>query len=327
MAEVVAFEGREGWLFLDGDSNSVIQQIKGQRLVDPEGLKRWNDEIAQRSEALHALTIPQVFVVAPNKETIYADYLPSELRRANVCPVDQILRLFQDNCVPYIYPLAELHQARAVADPYSPIETHWNDYGALIAANCILSQNGIPQIPLCCCEFKTETWSGDLGSKMNPVRKGPWLRGWKKPRAEARLLYDNRMTHGGHVLIYGTSYNSKKVLIFGDSFANNLTYWLAEGFGSAIFVHSTAFDLELIKSERPDLVVWESVERFLVLPPARMIGFTVEDIFKKKLSTLTQSELEEQIAAAKVFLQSSGSSFEYEFVRQYIRAGEFSRKS
>jgi hypothetical protein len=54
-----------------------------------------------------------------------------------------------------------------------------------------------------------------------------------------------------------------KVLVFRDSFAWPLIPFMAESFQSSVFVWTSEFLPELIEREKPDLVIYEYVERYV----------------------------------------------------------------
>ena len=294
MPDVIAIPGRNGWLFLDGDTNSLIKQLTGELRISERSLAAWEAELVARAGFLRDLSIPSLLLIAPNKESIYTEFLPDGVEPSARCTVDELADVLQRLNFPYIFPLAELRQSRRALEPYSPIDTHWNDYGALVAANLTLIRYGIPPIGLWECSFYVETWQGDLGSKCNPIETGPFLKGELRSGNKGQLIYDNRIVHGGHVTVYvNESVSDKRTLLaFGDSFCERVAYWLAERFYKVSFVHTTAFDLSLIREERPNFVLWEYAERFLISPPAPASGFSLEHLIRGKLTGLSDIELE-----------------------------------
>jgi hypothetical protein len=63
------------------------------------------------------------------------------------------------------------------------------------------------------------------------------------------------------------------VLVFGNSFFSDVpsqafvSWWFARFFRQYHFVWSPDFDLELIRSVQPDIVLGQTVERFLTRVP------------------------------------------------------------
>ena len=56
-------------------------------------------------------------------------------------------------------------------------------------------------------------------------------------------------------------------MVFGDSACYGMLACLAQTFGRMVFVHSPTLDYDLIAEERPDVVITEMTERFLIMTP------------------------------------------------------------
>ncbi len=71
--------GRDGWLFLrpDGDQNFIA--FRGLNPFSDDELNAWQHVLEQRAAWLAARGIPCLFVIPPNKETVYPEYLPDEV--------------------------------------------------------------------------------------------------------------------------------------------------------------------------------------------------------------------------------------------------------
>jgi hypothetical protein len=66
------YEGRDGWLFLQGGTNELgtLYDRQSNRLPDAK-LQRWKQLIEYRARELEALGIEYVHVNVPEKQTIY----------------------------------------------------------------------------------------------------------------------------------------------------------------------------------------------------------------------------------------------------------------
>lgn len=130
--------GKEGWLYFvpglsDYQNFSALSEADFATLQNQ--LDRLSAEAAARGTVL-------VLVVAPNKESVYPEYVPSQLRRLNAPPqMDQFVTFMrQHSTVPVIDLQAALLQAK-VSTPnvlYYRTDTHWNAFGAYIAYQTLL---------------------------------------------------------------------------------------------------------------------------------------------------------------------------------------------
>ena len=84
--------GKEGWLFLNGHSGAHF------RGVDPfttEELEEWRVLLEGRRDWLAARGVDFVFVIAPDKTSVYPEKLPTEMKRG-IQRVDQLLEYLSE---------------------------------------------------------------------------------------------------------------------------------------------------------------------------------------------------------------------------------------
>jgi SAM-dependent methyltransferase len=265
--------GKNGWLFLQQDTNSVLKQHSGEIRITEEDLERWQATLDSRVERLHRLGSRYFFFIAPNKESIYAEELPNGIPSAPERPVHQLIHRLErvGSSVPIIYPDQELIAAKSRWAVYSKGDTHWNGIGAFISYQKLIE--AIEDVATVNClrldnlEFLDWRTTGDLSGKLTPPEDTAVI--LARPRVRrARLLEDNGVRTGGRVLVFGRSdLSPSKCLMFGDSFAWNLFGFLAESFQRFVFVHRSTVDYDIVRNESPDVVISESAERFLIQVP------------------------------------------------------------
>ena len=79
------------------------------------------------------LGITWLCTVVPDKEGVYAEFLPPEVEPAPKRTVHQFLDLARTLGAPVMYPFAALVDAKGDPPLYSPVGTHWNHLGAFVA--------------------------------------------------------------------------------------------------------------------------------------------------------------------------------------------------
>lgn len=127
--------GRDGWVFLGNQHSWDYNQALGCHEVAAEHVDRLAEWVRGMGDFSASRGIPFLFAVAPAKWAIYDDKLelPAE-RRPSL--QDQLLeRLADRDDVLDLRP--PLRAARARADTYSPLNSHWTDFGAAIAWRAI----------------------------------------------------------------------------------------------------------------------------------------------------------------------------------------------
>ena len=249
--------GRDGWLFLAGDTNDSIAQHAGAWHPTPAWTRQWRDYFTAMQ------TIPAekaIFLVAPAKEAVMPERHP--LPRSPQTPVTHLLSAYSGQM---LFPLAELRADRDAA--YDRADTHWTDYGARIACEAMLARLGeaVPPVP---ATYAMVEQRGDLGDKLVPTERDRRLAAaWPG----ARLVFDNLVLHHGNIRIWSNpdAPLKKTMLIFGGSSSEQMIPYLGALYARIVSVYGAAsWDPEIVAHERPDLVILQTNERFLVTPPA-----------------------------------------------------------
>ena len=276
----MVLEGREGWLFLSNDSNRTVDQATGKRPLGDEDIEAWRVTLMLRRAWLATLGCRYIFAVAPNKESVFPEFLPAGLVLSENRPVRQL----EAAGTGMIYRPEILRGA----DTYSRTDTHWNDAGGLRQAEMLLAECrrlGVAAGPLSAMEmsFKTKRHYGDLGRKLQPPRESEVIRKDVRRRL-ARVVFESGVSNTGSVVVFeGEDKTLPRAMMFADSFGGvgSVSDYLAQGFSRLVVLWQPHFDFRLIEQERPDIVISQMVERFLVSVPndirsdklSRMSGF------------------------------------------------------
>ncbi len=291
--------GKDGWIFLDHDRNRVMDQVRGELALGPDGVEAWRDFILERNEICRSLGAAHVMLVAPNKEVVYSEALPEDITVSEHRPVNQIIeRLAQDGRSDLLYPLDALLQAKAKALVFPKTDTHWTGFGAFVGYVTIAARLTAAGIPLTKPDpsrlsFESVDLVGDLGIKLDPPVSAPTL-STRIRNPAGRLVFDNGISNRGRLRVFINRDTSLPTcLMFGDSFGSNLLPFLKESFGVLVYVYGRAFDRELMKAYQPDVVLTEVVERFLIDPPVQQCGFTYAAVVRNKLKQLSPDDRQE----------------------------------
>ncbi|WP_459618485.1 alginate O-acetyltransferase AlgX-related protein [Bordetella sp. 2513F-2] len=279
-------EGRDGWLFLANDSNSSVDQFLGRLLLDKEKLACWDDYFATLSSL--SSDIPYIFLLAPSKESVKPEFYPHQ--RGSMTIREQIFSLKSFGQIRSCFPLDALREDGA----YYKTDTHWSDFGAYIAAQKCLKELGLGEfskVELC---FEKVKATGDLGEKARPKRQSEMLALSKDLKEPVERVFYNFVSNSGSLSVFENNNSStdKKLVLFGDSFSGNLNYIFGQIFRRMVRVYSPASPiLEIVEWERPDVVIVQTNERFLTMPPL-VINTMEESSIARKLVSLSPSERE-----------------------------------
>jgi integrase len=283
--------GKDGWLFLANDQNDVIAQMTGGLRLSRQELEAWRTTVEGRIENLD---VPYLFMVAPDSHCIYPEKLPEGVVVVDERPVHQLIaHLGELTGVRTIYFADDLLRAKSERAVCVSVDSHWSEFGAFVAYRRIMEE--LTQwLPARCLGredifFYEERMTGDLGSKLVPARfVSQSISRLRYP--SSRLLFDNCIENIGSVVVTQCrEAPDVNCLLFGDSYAYPLLKFLSESFRRVVLAHTPVVDFDLIRRERPDVVLSLIAERHLVgIPDDRAHPSIGEDERAKRLERRTR---------------------------------------
>jgi len=271
--------GRDGWLFYANEW--VLEDYENIMPYKEEDLNRIRKVLEERRLWLERRGMKFYVLVAPNKHTIYPEYLPASLHKiGKESRLDQVVRSLKDvPRIPFVDVRSALLKEKPVQRLYHRTDTHWNDYGAFIGYRELMERIGkdFPNVrKLSLDDFNVRTIEGkggDLAGMLSlsdrikeeritlipksPPRAVDALRDYPDP-VDLHEYPDRKM-----VIKETRDPALPKALVFRDSFSWPLIPYLAESFRSVVFFWKFDFLPEIIERERPDVVILECVERYL----------------------------------------------------------------
>jgi alginate O-acetyltransferase complex protein AlgJ len=261
----VYFVGKNGWIFYSptiGDSNETMDEYRGlmplseQRLADiRESFENLAALVKKNGGKLYAGFIP-------NKQTIYPEYLPDHIKRHLITKENRRLNQFYRymcTCptVTIIDLESELVNEKNKSDYllYNPRTdySHWNMRGAYVAYKKIMERikQDFKNVPIIQC--------GDL--EFERVAK---LQDGDHP------LFANMFEWYGKELVPETVHfknaikkSELKVIFLGDSCGRNIAPYFEQTFKNILFYRAKHFSRELLEKEKPDIVIWLRVARYV----------------------------------------------------------------
>ncbi len=129
--------GTDGWLFYTGPLNErfLDRHVRGTAPFSPVELDRWREQLSERTQRFRSIGARYVFVLAPNKESIYPEHLPAWVGpNAGPTHLDQLmahLKSVPDVTVIDLRP--SLIAEKKLGALYYKTDTHWTARGAYVA--------------------------------------------------------------------------------------------------------------------------------------------------------------------------------------------------
>ncbi len=273
--ELKAIVGEDGWLFLGNSDGDALYESLGYKNLNPTEIEKIVAKIKSYQDWCSRNEIEFYFAIAPSKHSIYSEYLPYR-KSDRPTSREQLIRAFRTNDMDYCLDLSDSilknkHKERL----YMKTDTHWNDAGAYHASNQLLQTMQIkhPIIP----RFIEEAFQKDSSTSFEQDLSRMLLLKQKEVNEEWTLaescgtkvekqlgnIRPNRSKQGKYEKRYKCIDADLKLLMFRDSFGSAMIPFLAESFGSSVYIWHSLFDKDLIEHEKPDIVVLEVVERYV----------------------------------------------------------------
>jgi alginate O-acetyltransferase complex protein AlgJ len=267
--------GRDGWLFFPKEM--ALEDWLGLGHYKPEELARIAALMQERRDWLAARGAAMLVVIAPNKASVYGDFLPASLHKLTPeTRLDQLGEALRQAGVPFLDLRAALLEARAVRRAYWKTDTHWNGWGAFKGSAAIveaLRQRFPAMPPLRAEEYRVVESTipgGDLAEMLlleatlreQAIDMEPLAQSRARP-AQPKGYKDPATLTGREMILRETGDPTlPKAVFFRDSFSTAAIPYLAERFQRSVFLWEHRFQPHIIEAERPDVVVFEAVERY-----------------------------------------------------------------
>jgi alginate O-acetyltransferase complex protein AlgJ len=266
--------GTEGWYFLGNSHSDAVAESKGIINFSAQELEALHSKVKAEQAWLEARGIKYYLTVAPNKLTIYGDKLPI-VKSSKPTKLEQVRGVLSKDCnfIDLAGSLATHRNEKLSL--YYKTDSHWNDYGSFLGYQSIMERikQDFPEVELPKLEdFDTTTiGSYDDLVKMFGKKAPETSFAFKQKRPEqgleqARQLplpSDFVMASDWYEKRYKSNVNKLKIIVFRDSFSHALVKYIKEHFGETVFIWSYSLDKELVEREKPDIVLYEIVERHI----------------------------------------------------------------
>jgi len=279
----VATVGADQMLFLYSGTNdhfaSYSRVHEQGSIANGQG---WANLTAQRLARL-STSVQMLSLFVPNAATCLPDLYPLPLDRVPTPGWEEMRRLLNND--PGVMFCDDLFEAslpanRFESSPWQLTDSHWSDYGSLLVANSILQRLAVDPLEFRWIECGPQFIAGDLGSRFGDTVGMRVTRQIAGDLATPRCVFDS----GGGSLD-GASMGRRvewecqearidaSMLVVGNSFSgtglsrNHLVYWFSRLFRRTVFLHAASIPTDVVDAYRPDIVLFQGLERFMRLVP------------------------------------------------------------
>lgn len=262
--------GKDNWLFYNSIADgNPIACYQGTNLFSDEELRALAENCVIQNELLKKDGKGFVIFVAPNKERVYGEKMPDQYGSPSIdYRALQVVEYLKNNTdIEVVYPYDDIMNAKNTTDQslYYKTDTHWNSIGGYIGASALLSELGISVPPIDSQDISISIEGnrfGDLAGMIN--LKNLLYKDDYEYNVSGYDLHNNHQSEKMSDMDSGLSeYDDRKVLVIRDSFSTNMIPYLESEFENISFVHFNDYSYDDYIEFNPDIVVYETVERYI----------------------------------------------------------------
>ncbi len=299
--------GKGGWLYYAGTLDDYHRAC----VMSDHAILNAATNVALMQESVESRGKRFVFSIAPNKNTLYPEHMPYyELSGDTASNYDRLLSRLQSLGVNVV----DLREPLLAGGPslYYERDSHWNEEGALVAYQAIADALGMSRETYGDSPLGVTTHVGDLDAMLHPVFATPETQVHRTRTDEYAMLGDAKSVEDAYIVTSatdGTQHGS--LLMYRDSFGNNLLGPFASAYQQAVFTKLVPYDMsdEMIGFAQ-DVIV-ERAERhlsFFASDPPYMVSperFIVSEESPKSSNTTVRKAEEGSYLAVSGSIDSS----------------------
>lgn len=265
--------GEDGFLFY----NETTADYCGENLLTQQEIDAIADSLKEMADQASSYGAKLVVAVAPNKNTVYGDYMPQAYRAvrdnaAGVSNMDLLYAALAKRGV--LYADLRVSLANAESLTYHKRDTHWNGEGARIAYNAILdvlelSRDDFSAYPT----IHTTDFSGDLDGMLYPGSEKTDDNYMPQYDFDSAFVYTSAGAAPMAMSLATRSGGEGSLLIFRDSFGSALIPYFSASFRDVRYERAMPYRIDLLARNPADAVIIEIAERNipLLLPDAARV--------------------------------------------------------
>jgi hypothetical protein len=269
--------GRDRWLFfIDPRDGANLDDFEKKNLFSGAELEKVTAALINRKRWCESQGIRFIVLIPPNKHSVYPENFPLE-RPAGYTRMDQFMAALPPELIKTVIFPRDAIIAEKELHPYPlyiPTDTHWNKAGALVAYEALRDRvfEFLPDYTPPPLTFSIEGVKKDgIGDLVLFLGMNHWYTftdpelsvpgGWESLYGYQK--HENDHSGKEYILTEHVDPNLPRALIYRDSFFSSLEPLVSCLFSKAEYTWKNLEDTdkEHILEEKPDLVIWEIVER------------------------------------------------------------------
>lgn len=247
--------GKNGWLYYGETVNDFLNI----NTLSDRGINNIKNNLEIINDYCNQNDVEFIFTIAPNKNSVYPEYMPSNYSPAEKSGNYERLSESFDEDFPYCDMKKVLLNTDSNIPLYHKKDTHWNNLGAYAGHAKLMEMLNKEKCPSGNWTVRNDR-KGDLADMIYPTGKADDAQVYSD--YNFRYQYSGRFKNFDDMSIK-TFCEGKdgNLLMFRDSYGEAILPFIAECFGSAEFTRSVPYRLDNIGNGGADKVILEIVER------------------------------------------------------------------
>lgn len=260
--------GRYNWLFYRG--NATLSYYRGMNILTEQEMAEYLAVLQQLQDVCDEKGIRLIFMVIPNKEQVYDEYMPTYQIADTWKRDDRLAAYITENSeIDFLYPLEELKAGKVCYDTYYQYDSHWNNAGGFLGAQALYKALGMPVT-----DFLDWSITQTAGAPTGLIATGG-LDPANYPedhdyaidyRPEVHVLNvegeKNILCSTGIYRAWSDCGNDQKLVLMGDSFRIAMLSYLEKDFAEICVAHRDEKNKIKQDIKEADVLVVSAVERF-----------------------------------------------------------------
>lgn len=251
--------GTNGWLYYAGTLNDYQRKNS----LSDHALHNAADNLALVQEYFLARGKRFVLAVAPNKNGLYPEHMPYyDMPGEGESNLERLLPLLDERGVCHV-DLYGVFRSRAEV-LYFERDSHWTDQGALVAYEAIMGALGREPLSFASGGMATDEHMGDVDAMLHPEFAEAEVQHRPVGVESFTITNDAESVEDNYIITHSTDSSKQGSLImYRDSFGNNLMLPFASSYEQAVFTKLVPYDMGLQMTAFANDVVVERTERHL----------------------------------------------------------------
>lgn len=265
--------GKDGWFFLGNSSSNVVFESLNSSTFSEEEKHLIRDKLKANKSWCDSLGVPYFTCVAPNKLSIYPEFLSDKIMEGD-SKFEDLQNFLEQEGVHLIDLSEKIVQQKSHKRLYHKTDTHWNDDGAYLGYLKLMEelQKTFPQVTPVLLDSYSKLIVDSIHMDLT------FMLGLNN--IEERIVYKSKKTNlielprrlevpegfSHEAWEYEIRYKNEngiplKVMLIRDSFSRAMLKYLRDTFQEVVLIWDWKIRKEMVLKEKPDVLIQEIVER------------------------------------------------------------------